>query len=106
MSIKDDFEQNQTKNRKGKARDIGKGIIKGEIKDGHIEASSNLNVPKDTLVMVLIILESLQRAIVENDSKIKSILQNLRRISDKELVQLVKENAEILEAGRDVSSIH
>lgn len=106
MSIKEDFERNQTGSKKGKARDIGKGIIKVEVKDGHIEASSNLNIPKDTLVMVLIILESLQRAIVENDSKIKSILQNLRRISDKELVQLVKENAEILEAGRDVSSIH
>ena len=106
MSIKEDFEKNQTKGKIRKAKDIGSGIIKVEIKDGHIEASSNLNIPKDTLIMVLIILESLQRAIVENDSKIQAILKNLRRISDKELVQLVKENAEILEAGRDAGGIN
>ncbi|MDO4391527.1 MAG: hypothetical protein Q4C11_00275 [Clostridium sp.] len=105
MSIKEDFEKNQVKKTKGKPRDIGDGIIKVEIKNGHIEASSRLNVPKETLVMVLIILESLQRAMVENDTKIQSILKNLRRISDKELVQLVKENAEILEAGTDAGNI-
>lgn len=99
MSIREDFEKNQTDKRRGKAKDIGNGTIKIEIKDGHIEATSHLDIPKSTLVMVLIVMEVLQRAIVENNKKINSILKNLRRISDSELLELVKENAEILRAG-------
>lgn len=104
MSIKEDFEKNQIDQKKGEAPDIGNGIIKVEIKDGHIEATSQLDVPKHTLVIVLIVLEALQRAIVENDAKIYPILKNLRRISDEELMELVKNNAEILKAGPDASS--
>lgn len=99
MSIKEDFEKNQTNKKRGKAKDIGNGTIKIEIKDGHIEATSHLDIPKHTLVMVLIVMEALQRAIVENDKKISSILKKLRRISDAELLELVKDNAEILKAG-------
>ncbi len=104
MSIKEEFEKNQTNDIKGKPKkDIGEGLIKVEIKDGHIEASSQLNVPKDTLVMVLIVMEALQRAIVENDTKLYEILNSLRKINNKEIIKLIKDNAEILKAGPDAS---
>ena len=107
MSIKEEFEKNQKNQKKSQEKllnDIGNGIIKIEIKDGHIEASTKLNIPNKTLAMVLIMLEVLQRSMVEDDEKVKGILKNLRKISDKELMQLVEENSQIMEVERNASN--
>lgn len=107
MSIKEEFEKNQRNQKKKEdniVKDIGEGIIKIEIKDGHIEASTKLNIPTKTLVMVLIMLEVLQRSMVEDNEKVKDILKNLRNISDKELMQLVEENSKIMEVERHESN--
>lgn len=107
MSIKEEFKKNQRnqKDHQGNIlKDIGNGIIKVEIKDGHIEASTKLNIPNQTLAMVLIMLEVLQRSMVEDNEKLKNILKNLRKINDKELMQLVEENSNIMEVERHESN--
>ncbi len=103
MSIKEDLEKSQTTNKKIKTKDIGEGIIKVEIKDGHIEASSQIEAPTHTVIMALIVLEALQRAIVENDTKMSEMLKELRKINNAELMKIVKDNSEILKAGPDAS---
>ena len=54
--------------------------------------------------MVLIMLEVLQRSMVEDNEKLKNILKNLRKINDKELMQLVEENSNIMEVERHESN--
>jgi len=99
MGIKDEFNKIRIQKEKEVNKNIGSGLIKVEIKDGHIEATSQLNMPHKTLVMSLLVLEALQRSIVEEDKNIKELFGQIRKLKDDELMKLIKENSALIKNG-------
>jgi len=102
MSIKEELLKMEKEKMK-KIKEKGEGFIKVEVKDGTIEASSNLKMSGKVLLMALIILETLQRSIVENDSELKSVFKKLRNLSDDEIVKLISENSLMVKGNQDDS---
>jgi len=93
MSIKEEFKKMEKEQKRESQKNIGNGMIKVEIKDGQIQASSQLHMPGKTLIMTLVILEALQRSIVENDKRVNTVFKKLRDLSDEEIIGIIKDHS-------------